>query len=156
MYKTRFDIRQELAQRGANKQQLNTSTVAMMEDIIAENNGEVPTGATGKADRLIAALEGAERNVRNLNSSFEDHLEEARDLVTKLNAASENAKTLVLDKDDDIEAVKVFSAVLEVVKEKVPEEALTENVWICGIQSASFAAWRSIMGPKDLNDKRRG
>lgn len=158
-----FNIREELERRGAKTSQLNASVVDMMEDIIADNNGELPKGTTGRADRLIAMIEHASKRLEEASIEVDRSVAKAETTSKNMTATAHrleelgaNAKASNVSDKVDIEALNVFAATIDIVKAKVPEAQLTEAVWICGIQSASYMAWRSIMGTKDPNDKRRG
>lgn len=143
-----FDIREELLIHGATDANLKARVVDMMEEIVAEHNGECPKGATGVAEKLQKSLDNAREREKEANYNLANALQEARDLVEKLeeqNALIEHGS--VCD-DKDVEALNVFGAAIDAAKNRVPTALLTESVMECIIQAASYMAWRSIMGAK--------
>lgn len=76
-----------------------------------------------------------------------DGLEDARSASKKLWWLVERAHEASIDSREARDGVNVYSEMLYQTREIVGDD-MSEAIWIKAIESASYAAWRTIMGPK--------
>ena len=76
-----------------------------------------------------------------------DGLEDPREAAERLWWLVGRATDCSINDKQSREGVNVYSTILERTKAVVDSD-MTEAIWIKTIEAASYAAWRSIMGPK--------
>ena len=76
-----------------------------------------------------------------------DGLEDPREAAERLWWLVENATDYSISDRQSREGVNGYSTIRERTKAIVDSD-MTEVIWIKTIEAASYAAWRSIMGPK--------
>lgn len=150
------NLREELEKKGLTKTQLNSKCVHVLEEIIAENNGEIPEGMTGLTARLIEELESENqkaveiiKTIPEINNNLKQSVEEYNKILNTIRDFKTIGEQILegrtITDPDNIEVLNLYAEVLDVSKAKIPTELLTENVLIAILQNASYMAWRSFL-----------
>lgn len=93
-----------------------------------------------ESEMLNNSIDRAEKTYKNLRERI-DEMTVAVDSVTV--------------KDPGImDAINAYTLILTRTKQVLGDEALTEAVLVQLLETASYGLWRSIMGPKSVNDTR--
>lgn len=159
------DLRTVLTRMGASEAQFNSKIFHMTEVAIAEDSVDGYETVSKAVDRLTEKLDESSRALdKKLTNSFsmdqrlDDRINEAEDTLGKLNkrvAELNVAVDNITVKDPGImDAINAYTLILTRTKEVLGEDALTEAVLVQLLETASYGLWRSIMGPKNVNDKR--
>lgn len=165
-----MDIIEKLKQMGASQTQLESKTVQMVLQALAEEESIIPDTAKLEIKTLIASVDAASARLSKAEGNMARAINDA-DIKTQIMKSAadkatrewENAtrqkESVILDKDLQ-EAVKAYKAVLLATREvfgDMIEKAGSTDAIIAAIQAGSYTAWRGIMGPKneDSNKKNR-
>lgn len=157
-----MNIREAMEKKGANKAQLESRTVEMIEEIIAENEGVVSSTASFYKQTL-------EANLRKYNSAVSllareiDRLERgSKELKGEFSKTQADVSKAVSQYEQKIiedsrmkDALIMYSHMLSITKEVFGEENMTENVMMQAIEAGSYAIWRGIMGQKFVDDEQK-
>ena len=154
-------LREELKKRGANSSQLSSAVTKMAEEAIAAGAIDEMGTAQESANRLINTIEREQRKLEDWQCDNQASMENARmlrgavnranDTLRELRSAVINARTVAASSalsDNTLQqSVYMYDEILQRTKSVVGDD-MTEDIWLKTIEAASYAAWRSIMGPK--------
>ena len=140
-------LEEEMRARGANDMMVNSKTFKMAEEIIAEGAVDGISTAAAIAQRVEDAAISEKKAMMDVAFWVAKAEETVRDIKTVTEALSEQAEKVTITDKKSLEAVNVYTLVLQRTKEIIGPD-MTEAVWEKGIEAASYCAWRSIMGPK--------
>ena len=134
-----MNIKEMLAEKGANQAQLESKTVRMMENIIAETtDDELKRVGAEIADKRKTDLAFAIREASRLEASLDRKKREVEAAAYKI----ENA---VKPSDENAQAIWVYKRTLEATSEVFGKD-IDAEVMVAAITAASYGMWRSIMG----------
>ena len=157
-----MDLREELLNKGATKQQMESKVVEMVEEILAKN-ADVVDGT------VLSYKKSVERDLRNqkevlfqlgretekLRRALKDTNNKLIDISVDVSKAVSEYKGKVIEDTKMKDALIMYSHMLGITKEVFGEENMTESVMMQAIEAGSYAIWRGIMGSKSGdNDKK--
>lgn len=151
-----MDIKEILRKRGANDQQLNSKTVKMIEEAIAEMSSEELGGVSAEEavkikNEMNEMASKIARDIFNYHSltlvldSGQRRANDAREALDNSLKAYESIAKFIPTTGDVLIAVAAYSGILEATK-KILGEDLSDEVLKSAIEAASYGAWRSVMG----------
>ena len=156
-------IREYLESIGATQSELGAKVVKRMEEAML---ADVDLSKFS-ADTALKALDSAADKLDSLNKTYailrerEERSEKsldsailrANDALNELKAQTAGICDVKINNAETKDAVAAYTATLRATKEIFSEENMTEKVMIAAINAGSYMAWRSIMGPKDNDEK---
>lgn len=147
--KTEAGMREWMLEHGANLQQVNSKTMEMIVDAMADESvtsyatvredvrrlKEVANSARGKAE----AAEHVAVSLRGEMSEFRKEVEAAG---IELSQQHISDRTI-------IDGLLAYRQILDDTMDVFGVDSMTEEVICKAIEAASYGMWRSVMGPKD-------
>lgn len=163
-----MDIIEKLKSMGASQTQLESKTVQMVLQALAEDGSIIPDTAKLEIKTLISAVDNASDRLSKAERSMAQTIHDANAQTQIMQRAADKAtrewenatrqkESVILDKDLQ-EAVKAYKAVLLATREvwgDVIEKAGGTEAVIAAIQAGSYTAWRGIMGPKNEDTSKK-
>ncbi len=166
------DLHSVMERMGATQSQLSSKTFDMAEKAIAESAVDGVATANARLRGFERQVESTVFEVRQLAASTKANLEQSKSQIDALDNATKRAASVERKVDEKLsqlmasvdsitikdaallDAVNVYTLILDRTKQVLGEDALTEAVVVQLLETASYGLWRSIMGPKDSNDRR--
>ncbi len=157
-----MDLREELLNKGATKQQTESKVVEMVEEILAKN-ADVVDGT------VLSYKKSVERDLRNqkevlfqlgretekLRRALKDTNNKLIDISVDVSKAVSEYNGKVIEDTKMKDALIMYSHMLGITKEVFGEENMTESVMMQAIEAGSYAIWRGIMGSKSGDDGKK-
>jgi hypothetical protein len=139
-------IRHEYQRHGASTQQMASKAYEITEDMFRD----------GSMTRLVGEYEDekaadAATRLRKQREASERVLSQILNATADIKRMAE--KVIVTDKNM-VESINAYTEVLQRTS-AIVGDAMTENIWLKTIETASYGMWRAIMGPKSDESKRR-
>lgn len=157
-----MNIREAMEKKGANKAQLESRTVEMIEEIIAENEGVVSSTAScykqtleANLKRYNSAVSLLAREIDRLESKSKELRGEFSKTQADVSKAVSQYEQKIIEDSRMKDALIMYSHMLGITKEVFGEENMTESVMMQAIEAGSYAIWRGIMGPKIGDDDQK-
>lgn len=157
-----MNIREAMEKKGANKAQLESRTVEMIEEIIAENEGVVSSTAScykqtleANLKRYNSAVSLLAREIDRLESKSKALRGEFSKTQADVSKAVSQYEQKIIEDSRMKDALIMYSHMLGITKEVFGEENMTESVMMQAIEAGSYAIWRGIMGPKIGDDDQK-
>ena len=156
-------IREYLESIGATQSELSAKVVKRMENVMLGNIDltqfkadtvlSVLHGATDGLEKAKKAYEAKEQSEERSAKQLDSAILRAHDALNELKAQTAGICDVKINNAETKDAVAAYTATLRATKEIFSEKNMTENVMIAAINAGSYMAWRSIMGPKDNDEK---
>lgn len=159
-----MDILEKLKGMGATPAMLESKTVKMVLEALAEDGSVITDTAKGEIQRLVYSVNSAASALNRANETLAQNLaraesqakgaeEAANRACRRLQEAQRREEDVIMDKDM-AEAVKAYKAILVATREvfgDMIDRTGSADAIIAAIQAGSYTAWRGIMGPKDAD-----
>lgn len=147
-----IDYRQFLENAGLSKSQMTAKAVTVTEEAIANN--EISSSETAKklVSRLSDSVRSCSAEVLRLKQDVRDASSTMAGVKRMVDSAELSAREMAITDSKTLEGIATYAKVLDATKDAFGAESMTEAVICKAIEAASYAMWRSIMGPK-FNDR---
>lgn len=156
-----MNLREELLNKGATKQQTESKIVGMIEEILAENADVVDGTVLSYKKSVERDLEKQKevlwklgRETEKLQRCLKEMNEKLAETRTDVSKAVSEYKGRVIEDTKMKDALIMYSHMLGITKEVFGEEKMTESVMMQAIEAGSYAIWRGIMGSKSGDDDK--
>lgn len=142
------NLRDYLIGRGATKAQMGAQVIPMIEHGML--NQEISSSETARAsiNKLCSTVSQTQQRVRNMGIDIRTMKSDCEELHSMIESAKVNARQNIINDPKSIDAVNVFTRVLQSAVDVLGDDKMTEAVCCKAIEAASYGAWRSIMGEK--------
>lgn len=157
-----MNLREELLNKGATKQQTESKVVEMVEEILAKNADVVDGTVLDYKEAVKRGLEQQKevlwqlgRETEKLQRYLKDMNEKLAETRIDVSKAVSEYKGKVIEDTKMKDALIMYSHMLGITKEVFGEENMTESVMMQAIEAGSYAIWRGIMSSKSGDDDKK-
>ena len=158
------DLREVLASKGATQTQLNSATLKMCAEAIAEGAidelglarsqvNDLMTKVDGVESGLDRRISAASQSVRQLDAAMSRADQKLKEVTAKVGELGELTDSITVSDAALKDAANMFSLILLRTKQILGDDAMTEAVIVQLLETASYGLQRSIMWPKDASTK---
>lgn len=142
------ELRKFLEDYGLSKVQMGATAVGVIERGMLDS--EISTSATALAaiKKMNNNVQQTQQRVSNMDIDIRAMKSDCEQLHAMLDNAKTNARQDIINDPKSIDAVNVFTRVLQSAVDVLGDDKMTEAVCCKAIEAASYGAWRSIMGEK--------
>jgi hypothetical protein len=135
-----MNIKEEMEKRGAATVQMESKTLAMVEDILAEaSDDEIKDAGMNAVRGIYDQICEANRKAASIRASLAYEVEKAEDKIRRAEAAAKISP-------ETAQGICMFESIIHAVKDCFGEENMTEEIMCKAIEAGSYGVWRGIMG----------
>ena len=141
-------LREYLEDIGATKAQMSAQVIPMIEKGLLAK--EISSSATAQAaiNKMNSQVRQTQQRVNSMDIDISSMKSDCEQLHSMLDSAKIEARQNIINDPKSIDAVNVFTRVLQSAVDVLGDDKMTEAVCCKAIEAASYGAWRSIMGEK--------